>query len=545
MPTLRKQAGVSTIAVMGSRVAGLFREVVFAFFFGAGPALDAFIAAFRIPNLLRDLFSEGALSTSFVTVFSKKREKEGDQAAWNLANRLFLFVGIFLGCITLFGILFSPTLVKMIASGFDGEKFYFTVQLNRLLFPFILFVSFSAIAMGMLNTLGKFALPHSASTFFNLTSVLVGLVSAYILAPQVIHAPLLRFMGHPIIYSPTWHEGARAMIGMALGTLVGGLVQWIVQMPSLFRMGFKFQGASPFIDSGLKQVLKLTGPAIIGGAAVQVNVLINTNFASYLTDGSMAWLNYAFRLMQFPIGVFGVAIASVTTPALSRLAAVHDTAQMKKTLRESAGLALFLCIPSALGLIFLAKPIVALIYEYGRFTGADTLFTSQALMAYASGLSFYALIKILQPAFLAFDDAKTPMVISFFSIVINVVLNGLFTFVFHFQHWGLALGTSMVSVWNCLMLLFLLRKKLTGIWDASFLREVVKIILSSILSMMVGFLLYRGLLFFTEPYGFINKALLVFFPIGIVVLLYYFICLRLHVTEVMPFKQWMKNRRKK
>ena len=333
--SVRRQASIATLAVSGSRIMGLVREMVFAFFFGAGPALDAFIAAFRIPNLLRDLFSEGALSNAFVTVFSKKGVKEGDEAAWRLANHVFGFVIVVLGALTLLGIVFSPWIVHGVASGFTGEKFQYTVLLNRILFPFILFVSFAAIAMGMLNTKGKFALPQSASTFFNITSIVTGLLFAWLLEPEGMRQGFAFLLNHTGEKMGSWEATKRALTGMAIGTLIGGLVQWWVQMPALNRLGFRFRPTVDFKDEGLRQVLRLTGPAIIGGAAVQVNVLVNTNFASYLVDGSIAWLNFAFRLMQFPIGVFGVAVALATAPAVARVAAQNDPEKFKKTFCES------------------------------------------------------------------------------------------------------------------------------------------------------------------------------------------------------------------
>ncbi|MBI2339791.1 MAG: murein biosynthesis integral membrane protein MurJ [Deltaproteobacteria bacterium] len=540
--SVRKQASIATLAVSGSRVAGLVREMVFAFFFGAGPALDAFIAAFRIPNLLRDLFSEGALSNAFVTVFSKKAVKEGDRAAWDLANRVFGFVAVVLGLVTLLGIYFSPWIVHAVASGFTGEKFQYTVWLNRVLFPFILFVSFAAIAMGMLNTRGKFALPQSASTFFNVTSIVTGLLFAYLLEPEGMRHSFALLMNQSGEKMVSWEAASRALTGMAIGTLLGGVVQWVVQMPAAHKLGFRFRPTVDFKDEGLRQVLKLTGPAIIGGAAVQVNVLVNTNFASYLADGSIAWLNFAFRLMQFPIGVFGVAIALATAPAVARLAAQNDPENFKKTLRESIQLTLFLCIPSALGLVLLAQPIMALIYQHGQFTASDTHQAALALMAYSVGLTGYALIKVYQPAYLAHHDAKTPMLVSLLSIGINFGMNWLFVFVLHFAHWGLALGTSCVAIWDILLLSILFRKKLPQIWTKTLLKQGLKILSAALLSCLAGWLTCHQLSARFGNEGVFLQLLLVFPPIGVTVLFYYFFCSRLGVNEVTVMREWIKKK---
>lgn len=540
--SVRKHASIATLAVSGSRVTGLVREMVFAFFFGAGPVLDAFIAAFRIPNLLRDLFSEGALSNAFVTVFSKKAAKEGDRAAWDLANKILTFVFVLIGLITILGIIFSPWIVNVVASGFTDEKFQFTVLINRILFPFILFVSLAAVAMGMLNTKGKFALPQSASTFFNLTSIIAGLGFAYLMAPSAVGGIFKYLFGYGPKVFPSWEVLCQAMIGMAVGILLGGLVQWVVQMPSLFKLGFRLKPSFNFRDSGLWQVLRLTGPAVIGGAAVQVNVLVNTNFASYLVDGSISWLSFAFRLVQFPIGVFGVAIALATTPALARLVAQKDKPGFRKTLSESTQMSLFLCIPSALGLIVLAKPIIGLIYQYGQFTPHDTLQASSALMAYSVGICFYAIIKLYQPAFLAYNDARTPMLISMASMGINFCLNWFLVFVLHFQHWGLALGTSCVALFDVILLTILLRKKIRGIWSKSLVKNLVKILFSAIISVLAGWVACRQILFLLGEEAIWQRLLLVFPPIFLTVLFYYFFCSRLGVNEATLVRDWVKEK---
>lgn len=535
--SVRKNATIASIAVMGSRMMGLVREVVFAFFFGASPVLDSFLAAFRIPNLLRDLFSEGALSQSFVTVFSKKMVTHGKEAAFQLANRVLCFVWVFVGLMVLVGIILSPYLVHLIASGFEGQKYDLTVFLVRLLFPFILFVSLAAIVMGMLNTLGKFALPQSASTFFNVTSIITGLLFAYLFSPEYITHFYHEFFGHKnSLGTPTFEMASLAIIGMACGTLLGGLVQWLVQMPALYKDGFRQQFLFDFKNPDLRHVLALTVPAILGGAAVQVNVMVNTNFASFLPDGSISWLNYAFRLMQFPIGVFGVAIASATTPVLARFVAEKRFDDLKATLQKSVQMALFLCIPSALGLILFAKPIIALIYQHGHFTSFDTDQSAMALQAYASGLVFYSAIKIYQPAFLAFGDARTPMLVSLFSILVNVGLNSLFLFVFHFNHWGLALGTSIVALINISLLVFLLRKKTGKLLNSHFLKRTAAIIFSSLVSVFAGWFLYEKFHFGLQTLT--GQLVSLIIAVGITVVIYGMLCFVLRVEEV---RRWIRK----
>lgn len=534
---------MATLAIAGSRITGLVREIVFAFLFGAGPALDAFIAAFRIPNLLRDLFAEGALSTSFVSIFSQKLESHGRQEAFHLASRVFTFVLITIGIISLFGILFSDSIVAMVASGFAGEKLALAVTLNRLLFPFILFISLAAVSMGMLNTLGKFALPQSASTFFNLTSIVSGIAFAYLLSPEFVSAPFRALAGgNYSAASSDWTAVSRAITGMAIGTLLGGLIQWLVQTPSLWRQGYRPRFNIGFRDSSFLSVLKLTGPAIIGGAAVQVNVLVNTNFASYLADGSISWLNFAFRLMQFPIGLFGVAVALASAPALSRIVVQNDRPLFCKTMQDAIKMALFLCIPSALGLIALAEPIIALIYQHGHFSPSDTLETANALRAYAIGLSFYALLKIYQPAFLAHHDAKTPMMISLLSIAINLVGNWFFVFKLGFAYWGLALGTSSVALWDLLLLSLLFRKKSRGIWTTGVFLEILKITVCAVIAVAVGWVFFRWLGDSVEAVSLGIRLLMALTPIGLTAVLFLASCRWLKVGEASLFWQSIRKR---
>jgi putative peptidoglycan lipid II flippase len=432
-----RAAGVVAGAVMLSRLLGLCRELVFAGLFGAGRGMDAFITAFRAPNLLRDLFAEGALSTAFVTVFSQKIATEGEDSAWNLAAKMGSLTTVFMSLISLLGVVFAPQLISLLAPGFSPDKIVLTVLLTRIMYPFILLVSLAALAMGMLNAKNIFTAPALASSFFNLGSILGGVVFGWWLDP---------------------HFGERALMGLALGTLLGGLLQLLVQMPSLYRAGFHWILDCHWRDPGVKKVLLLMLPAVIAASAVQINVMVNSIFASYLGDGPVSWLSFSFRLMQLPLGVFGVAIATVTLPVVSRMAILGDMVQFCATLGRAMRLALFLTLPSALGLMVLAEPIIALIYQRGKFLPSDTLHTAEALQCYALGLIAYACIKVLTPAFYSINRRWTPMMISFLSIGFNLLFNTLFIFHFKMGHQGLALSTSLAAVLNVTMLtLFMMR----------------------------------------------------------------------------------------
>ena len=329
--SVARSAGIISLAVMASRILGLVREMVFAYFFGASRSFanDAYVIAFRIPNLLRDLFAEGALSSAFVTVFSDYLVTKDEKEAFRLSNLVATTLIVVLGILVILGIIFAPQVVTLIARGLqnDTEKFELTVRLTRIMMPFILVVALAAQAMGVLNARDRFGVPAMASTFFNVGSIIGGLATAALLTDPSFSHPINAIVEKPI-------EG---IVGMAYGVLIGGLLQYAVQWPSLLKAGFRFRPMLSLSDPGVRRIFKLMGPAIIGGAAVQVNVLVNTNFATSIPGGSgpVSWLNYSIRLMQFPIGVFGVAIATATLPSISRSAALKDMSEFRHTLAGS------------------------------------------------------------------------------------------------------------------------------------------------------------------------------------------------------------------
>ena len=474
-----RSAGIVSLAVMASRVLGLVREMVFAYFFGASRSFanDAYVIAFRIPNLLRDLFAEGALSSAFVPVFSDYLVNKDEKEAFRLSNMVATALILILGATVVIGIVFAPQIVGAFAPGFrdDPQKFDLTVRLTRIMMPFILLVALAAQAMGILNARDRFAVPALSSSFFNIGSITGGLACAALLSDPSLSNPVGAILDRP----------TEAIIGMAYGVLIGGLLQYCVQWPSLRRAGFRYRPVLSFSDPGLRRILKLMGPAVIGASAVQVNVLINSNFASSvinpatgaIDNGPVSWLNYAFRLMQFPIGVFGVAIATATLPRVSKSAALKDMSDFRHTIASSVRLAFLMTIPSAVGLAVLGRPIIALIYERGGFKPDDTDHTAAALALYAIGLAGYSAIKILAPAFYALEDARTPMTISLISILINFVMN--WTLVGLLQERGLALSTSTVALLNFALLYFIMRRRLGGIEGVKTGVAVLKILLAS------------------------------------------------------------------
>src|SRR5438477_2219860 len=436
---LRTRAtGIVGLAVLCSRVLGLIREQIFAGLFGAGKNLDAFLMAFRLPNLLRDLFAEGALSTAFITTFSKKIAIEGDESAWRLANKVATLTAVFMSAVTLLGIVFAPQLVELLTWGsWSPDKTELTILLTRIMWPFMLLVSLAALVMGMLNAKHVFGPPAMASSYFNLGSIIAGVAIGYWLDP---------------------HFGARSLVGLAIGTLIGGAWQMIGQFPSLWKVGYRFHPDLRWRDEGVRTVLTLMGPAVVAASAVQVNVLINSGFAVGLGNGPVSWLNIAFRLMQLPLGIFGVAIGTVTLPLVSKHAALGNTAEFRAILARGMRLAFLLTIPSAIGLAMLASPIISVIYQHGRFTAEMTRQTAGALEFYAVGLVSYAVLRVLTPAFYAIGKRNTPMIISFIAIGANLFLNWLFTFRLGWRHRGLAFSTSLIATINFLLLYALMRR---------------------------------------------------------------------------------------
>lgn len=507
-----RAAGVVGLAVLCSRLLGLVREQVFAALFGGSGSMDAFVVAFRAPNLLRDLFAEGALSTAFVTTFSKKIVAEGEQSAWKLANKVGTLTIIFMSVVTLIGIFFSPQLIgSFLGGGFSPEKAEFTVLLTRIMWPFILLVSLAALVMGLLNAKHVFGMPAMASSFFNLGSIIGGVFCAWLVDP---------------------HFGPRSLIGMSIGVVIGGFLQLVVQWPSLKRVGYSFSFDMEWRDEGVRTVLRLMGPAIVAASAVQVNVMVNSSFASYLGDGPVAWLNYAFRLMQLPLGIFGVAIGTVTLPLVSRHAAAGDTDQFRSTLARGMRLAFFLTIPSAIGLVLLAEPIISVIYQRGRFDAATAQQTADALKFYALGLVAYSGIKVLAPAFYAVDRRKTPMLVSFLAIGTNLALNWYLTFKLQMGHRGLALSTGLVALINFLLLYFLMRSHVRGLQGGKMLATLIKTSIAGIGLAGVCLAAMHWALADWAHMGFMPKALWLIGTIAAGALVFFGLALGLRVEEI-------------
>jgi putative peptidoglycan lipid II flippase len=517
-----KAAGIVAGAVMLSRLLGLAREVIFAGLFGADKGMDAFLTAFRAPNLLRDLFAEGALSTAFVTVFSQKIATEGEGAAWKLASKMATLTTIFMSLLCLLGVLFSGPFIGILSPGFANEagKLALTIHLTQIMFPFILLVSLAALVMGMLNSVNRFTVPALASSFFNIGSIAGGVLFGWWLDP---------------------HFGEGALTGLALGTLFGGFLQLVVQFPDLHRAGFRLVLDFGWNDPGVRRVLILMLPAVIAASAVQINVMINTIFASYLGNGPISWLSYSFRLMQLPLGVFGVAVATVTLPVISKASALGDMDRFRTTLAKGMRLAVFLTLPSAVGLIFLAEPIIALIYQRGKFTGDATHHTAEALQFYAIGLVGYSCIKVLSPAFYAINRKWTPMTVSFLSIGLNLLLNWFFTFRLGMGHRGLALSTALAATVN-FTLLYISMTRVSGSLQTGFMISTLgRCLLASVPIALIGGLSYPWLVTLQHESVALRAGAL-FGVIGLAVLLFLIASWVLRIEGFREFSEILRRK---
>jgi putative peptidoglycan lipid II flippase len=440
-PRLARSAGVFGLATITSRILGLVRDQVLAYYFGAGDAMDAFRVAFRVPNLVRDLFAEGAMSAAFVPTFTRQLTLHGRDRAWHLASSVINALLLVTSVVVIAGMVFADPLVALFASDFSAVpgKFELTVRLTRVVFPFLTMVAVAAALMGMLNSLGHFFVPALSPAMFNVASI--GIAVTFIpLAPSI---------------------GVEPIMIVAFGALVGGIGQLVIQWPPLRREGFRYRPVLDFRDEGLRHVLLLMGPGTIGMAATQINVFVNTVLATGEGTGAVSWLDFAFRLMYLPIGLFGVAIATAATPAVSRMVAEANFGAIRSTLAGGIGLMLLLNVPATLGLIVLAHPIVSVIFEHGSFTADDTAATAAALQLYAIGLVGYSIVRIVSPTFYALQRSRIPVMVSAGSVVVNVALNLALVRIMGYR--GLALGTSITALVNASVQLWLLKREIGGI----------------------------------------------------------------------------------
>jgi putative peptidoglycan lipid II flippase len=438
---LARSAGVIGLATAASRLLGLVRDQILAYFFGAGNAMDAFNVAFRIPNLLRDLFAEGAMSAAFVPTFTRRLTMRGRDDAWRLGNNVVNALILVTSALIVLGIVFARPLVQLMAGDYARVpgKLDLTVSLTRVMMPFLALIAVAAACMGMLNSLRRFFVPAFAPTMFNVGAI-IGVLA------------LLPLMA-------AW--GVDPIFAAAFATLLGGGLQVAIQWPALRREGYRYRPALDPRDPGLHEILILMGPGVLGLAAVQINIFVNTWLATSQGTGAVSWLNYAFRLMYMPIGVFGLSIATAALPTISQHAAREDKEAMRRTFSTGLRMMLMLNVPATAGLIALASPIVDLLFRRGQFTPGDTAATAAAVLFYAPGLIGYSTVKLAVPTFYALKESRTPVIVSALTVGLNILLNVTLAHVMGYR--GLALGTAIAALFNASALLWLLSWRLDGI----------------------------------------------------------------------------------
>ena len=460
MNLLKSLAAVSSLTMV-SRVLGFVRDTIMARIFGAGVATDAFVVAFKLPNLLRRIFAEGAFSQAFVPILAEYKSQRGDEAARTFVAYVSGLLTLVLALVTALGVLAAPWVVWISAPGFadDAQRFELTSSLLRVTFPYILLISLSSLAGAILNTWNRFAVPAFVPTLLNLSMIFF----AVFLTP---------YFDPPV---------------MALGwaVLAGGLLQLLYQLPHLRKIGMLVLPRLNLRDSGVWRVMRQMGPAILGVSVAQVSLIINTAFASFLPTGSVSWMYYADRLMELPTGVLGVALGTILLPALSKTHALGDRGEYSRLLDWGLRLCLLLALPCALALAIIAEPLTASLFQYGAFSGHDAAMTQRALIAYSIGLVGLILIKILAPGFYARQNIRTPVRIAIFILVVTQLMN--LAFVVPLRHAGLALAISLGACLNAGLLYWQMRKQRMFDLQPGWMPFLVKLVVA--VGVMCGVLL--------------------------------------------------------
>jgi putative peptidoglycan lipid II flippase len=485
--SIAKAAGLIGAATFSSRILGFIRDMVLARLFGATAVADAFFVAYRVPNLLRELFAEGSMSAAFIPVFTEYHTRRTAGEAWELASAMFTTLLTIVTLIMLLGMVAAPGIVWLLAPGFhdDPSKLALTTLLTRMMFPYLVFISLAALAMGILNSLRAFAAPALSPVFFNI----------FIIGCAIFLSPRL----------------AEPIYGVAIGVVAGGAAQFAMQLPGLrtrgMLMSFRFQPGHP----GVKRVGQLILPSLLGLSVTQVNITISTILASFFAGGP-TYLFYGMRLIQFPLGIFGVALATAILPTLSAQASRGALDELRDTLGFGLRTILFIMLPAMLGLILLRKPIVHLFFEHGTFTAADTEGTALAVLCYAVGLWAFAGVRIIVAAFYSMQDTRTPAFTAVTAVLANLVLSLLFMNTL--RHAGLALATALAGMLNVTILVAILNRRLGGVDWRSIGRSAGRVLMASI-PVAIACVWVAGLEMWSHQGEWAAKAIMLFVGIGL------------------------------
>jgi putative peptidoglycan lipid II flippase len=506
--TITRAASFFSSATLLSRMLGFLRDVVLANYIGATGLSDAFFVAFRIPNLLRELFAEGSISSAFVPVLTEVRTLHGEDEVKKVASRTFTFILLAVGLICIVGEVITPLIVKVIAPGFAGERFSTTVFLTRLMFPFLLFVALAAFTMGALNVKKVFFIPALAPAWFNVT-----IISTILL-----------------LYSMDVHPAVAAAIGVTLG----GFMQFATQAPTYIKHGYSFRVDTKFNDPWLRKMALLILPSTIGLAVAQLNIFVSTILASFLPEGSIAYLYYSMRLVLFPVGVFGVAMAMAVLPTLSEHATKGDTEALRKDFSFALRLLMVIAIPAMVGLMILRVPIVNLLFQRGEFDLKATEGTAFSLLFYSLGIWSMVGVKVVVAAFYSMQDTKTPVKVAIVALVTNILLS--IWLMIPLKHGGLALANAISSWVNFTLLFIVLRKRLHRVDGRKITRTVLKATVASGGMGIICWLMSSGSLWYTSG-TYLKKTLLLSGIILISVLFYLLMGLFLRLDEMKELKR--------
>lgn len=460
-----KAAGVVGSATLASRVMGYVRDMVMSWAFGTTIAADAFYVAYRIPNLLRELLAEGSMSAAFIPVFTETLTKESRESARHLANAVFARLLLILIILTGLGILFAPYVVKVIALGWEykaeyHDKYLLGVTLTRIMFPYLLFIGLAALAMGMLNSLRSFLAPALSPVMLNVMTIISVIVS--------------------------WKFLAQPILGVAVGVVLGGLFQFLIQVPGLKKQGMMMRPQFAPTHPGVKKIARLAAPVFLSSSVNQFNIFIGTIFASFLATGSITYLFYGMRFIHFPLGIFGIAIATAVLPTMSAQAARKEITEFRETLSFGLRLVFFIMFPAMAGLITLRVPIVNLLLEHGQFDRISTQGTAVALLCYAVGLWAMAGVRVVSQAFYSLQDTKTPVKIAVLALCTNIVLSAIFILLTPLAHGGLALAASLAAMLNLGLLTVKLRKKIGRMDGRRILGSLQRVVPASVVMGVIG-----------------------------------------------------------
>lgn len=518
--SIAKSAGIIGFATLCSRILGFLRDVIIANLFGTAKFAQAFVVAFRIPNLLRDLVGEGATNAAFVPVLTQYQVHETKEKFWKLVSNIFGLLSIVLVAISLVGVLATPVIVRAIAPGFyqDPEKLRITIQLTRAMFPYLILIGLTAYFMGVLNSLKHFSIPAFGPAILNIMIIL----SAVFLAKRMIEP----------------------VFALAIGVLAGGIAQVLINIPVLINKGMRLRPRFDITHSEVKKIGKLLAPRAVGACVYQLSIFVDTIMASLATivgEGGVAALYYANRIIQFPMAIFAISIAQAALPAMSAHAAKKDIKELRQTLSFALRSVLLITIPSAVGLLILAKPIVRTLFERGEFSFYSTNITSSALLFYSFGLFAYAGIKVLVSCFYSMHDTATPVKVASASLVLNIFLN--LILMFPLKIGGLALATSCAAFFNFSILFIILRKKMRRIDGRRIIRSFLKIFAASIFMGAVIWFVSRDLSASLIDIGLAEKVIKLSIPIFAGIFVYAIGCFIFRVEEVQDFWRWVLRKK--